>query len=55
MTTPLHGVDHRFKSGWAHSNPWHGNEAYLQLNVTLHDYSEAAVVMAFPEMPIRIE
>ncbi len=19
MTTPLHGVDHRFKSGWAHS------------------------------------
>ena len=45
MTTPLHGVDHRFKSGWAHLSSrfasekpigeerrfWHGGTAMVDL------------------------
>ena len=31
MITPLHGVGHRFESGWAHSLSWHPDERFKTL------------------------
>lgn len=31
MITPLHGVGHRFESGWAHSNTSHRLEMHCSL------------------------